>query len=207
MTRNVRNPSDRRANQLPNKLRIIAGRWRGVPISFPPHPELRPTPDRVRETLFNWLARAIVDARCLDLFAGSGALAFEALSRGAREVVCVDRDREVVRHLQDTAKRLLRDAASADQQRAPGFEAIARDALAYLSGPARAFDIVFLDPPYASDVLTHVLPRLAAGWLAPEALVYLEAPADAGLPALPSGWSIHRSKSAGQVGYHLLRAS
>jgi 16S rRNA (guanine966-N2)-methyltransferase len=197
MTRNAKRLTERRANQLPNKLRIIAGRWRGVPISFPPHPELRPTPDRVRETLFNWLQPAIVDARCLDLFAGSGALAFEALSRGAREVVCVERDREVVRHLQDTAKRL----------RAEGFEAVASDALAYLSGSARAFDIVFLDPPYASDVLTGVLPRLTQGWLAPAALIYLEAPADAGLPSLPSGWSVHRSKSAGQVGYHLLRAS
>src|SRR5262249_12574557 len=106
MTRNVRRASERRANQLPNKLRIIAGRWRGVPISFPAHSEIRPTPDRVRETLFNWLAPAIVDARCLDLFAGSGALAFEALSRGAREVVCIERDRAVVRHLQDTAKHL-----------------------------------------------------------------------------------------------------
>lgn len=197
MTRNARRPPDRRATQLPNKLRIIAGRWRGVPITFPPHAELRPTPDRVRETLFNWLAPRIVGARCLDLFAGSGALAFEALSRGAREVVCVERDREVVRHLQDTAKRL----------EAVGFAAIASDALAYLGGPATAFDIVFLDPPYASDVLTHVLPRLAQGWLVSGALIYLEAPADAGVPPLPGGWSVHRSKRAGQVGYHLLRSS
>jgi 16S rRNA (guanine966-N2)-methyltransferase len=214
MTRNSKRPAERRANQLPNKLRIIAGRWRGVPISFPPQPGLRPTPDRVRETLFNWLQPAIVDARCLDLFAGSGALAFEALSRGAREVVCVERDREVVRHLEDTAKRLLLRAPApaavgspAQQLRAEGFDAIASDALAYLSGPARAFDIVFLDPPYASDVLKDVLPRLTQGWLAPNALIYLEAPAEAGLPPLPSGWSVHRSKSAGQVGYHLLRAS
>src|SRR5687768_3311404 len=96
----------RSLNQVPNQLRIIPGRWRGVPISFPAHPEIRPTPDRVRETLFNWLQPAIVDARCLDLFAGSGALGFEALSRGAREVVCVERDRDVVRHLHEIAKKL-----------------------------------------------------------------------------------------------------
>lgn len=196
MTRNARRSPERRSNQLPNKLRIIAGRWRGVPISFPPHPELRPTPDRVRETLFNWLQPVIVDSRCLDLFAGSGALGFEALSRGAREVVCVDRDREVVRRLQDTAKKL----------RAEGFEAIANDAHEYLKCPARPFDIVFLDPPYASNVLADVLPRLTQGWLAPAAFIYVEAPADGGLPPLPRGWSVHRSKSAGQVGYHLLRA-
>jgi 16S rRNA (guanine966-N2)-methyltransferase len=192
MTRHANRP-----NQLPNKLRIIAGRWRGMPISFPPQAELRPTPDRVRETLFNWLQPAIVDARCLDLFAGSGALAFEALSRGAREVVCVDRDRANVCHLTDTARRL----------QARGFEAIASDAMDYLSDTPRAFDIAFLDPPYASNVLQGVLPRLAQGWLAPGALIYVEAPAEARLPELPSGWSVHRSRRAGQVGYHLLRAS
>jgi 16S rRNA (guanine966-N2)-methyltransferase len=197
MTRNARRSPERRPNQLPNKLRIIAGRWRGVPISFPPNPELRPTPDRVRETLFNWLQPVIIDARCLDLFAGSGALGFEALSRGAREVVCVDRDREVVRHLQDTAAKL----------RAQGFEAVASTAADYLKRPARAFDVVFLDPPYASAALADVLPQLTRGWLAPAAFVYVEVPADTGLPALPIGWSVHRSKSAGQVGYHLLRAS
>ena len=190
-------PAKRSPQRLPNKLRIIAGRWRGVPITFPANPELRPTPDRVRETLFNWLQGVIVDARCLDLFAGSGALAFEALSRGAREVVCVERDPSVVRHLQDTAKKL----------RAEGFEAVASGALDFLRGTPRAFDLVFLDPPYASDVLPAVLERLARGWLASNALVYVEAGADAGLPALPSGWSVHRTKSAGQVGYHLLRAS
>jgi 16S rRNA (guanine966-N2)-methyltransferase len=197
MTRNSKRPAKSQANVLPNKLRIIAGRWRGVPISFPPIPELRPTPDRVRETLFNWLQPTIVGARCLDLFAGSGALGFEALSRGAREVVCVDRDREVVRHLQATAQRL----------RAEGFESIAAEAVEFLARPAQPFDIVFLDPPYASNALREVPSRLAQGWLAPGAFIYLEAPAAAGLPALPSGWAVHRSKSAGQVGYHLLRAT
>ena len=182
---------------LPNKLRIIGGQWRGIPITFPPKSALRPTPDRVRETLFNWLQPTIVGARCLDLFAGSGALGFEALSRGAREVVCVDSDRDIVRHLHATASRL----------RAEGFDAVMSDALDFLSTGRGTYDVVFLDPPYASNVLAAALNKLAAGWLSPAALVYVEAPADAGVPPLPNGWSVHRSKSAGQVGYHLVRAS
>jgi 16S rRNA (guanine966-N2)-methyltransferase len=186
----------KRPNQLPNKLRIIGGQWRGVPIPVPDIAEVRPTPDRVRETLFNWLQPFIVGARCLEPFAGSGALGFEALSRGASEVVCVDRNRDIVRHLLATAKRL----------RAEGFDAVAGDAMTYLRGAPRPFDIVFLDPPYASNVLHEVLPQLTQGWLAPGALIYAEVAADSALPALPGGWSVHRSKRAGQVGYHLLRA-
>ena len=184
-----------RSNSPPNRLRIIAGRWRGVPITFPDRPELRPTPDRVRETIFNWLQPVIVGARCLDLFAGSGALGFESLSRGAAHVAFVDRDPQIVRHLEATAQKL----ATADAQ------FLASDALRYLAGAPTPFDIVFLDPPYASDVLSAACTQLGEGWLRPSALVYLEAPAEAGLPALPFGWSVHRSKAAGQVGYHLLR--
>lgn len=186
-----------RANQRPNTLRIIAGKWRGIPITFPPQAQLRPTPDRVRETLFNWLQPVIVEARCLDLFAGSGVLGLEALSRGAREVVFVDRDRSVVRHLLETAKKL----------RAETVDVVASEAGAYLRGRPRAFDLVFLDPPYAANLLGELLPLLAQGWLAPGAFVYTEASADAGVPELPVGWTVHRSKHAGQVGYHLLRSS
>jgi 16S rRNA (guanine966-N2)-methyltransferase len=181
---------------LPNRLRIIAGRWRGVPITFPSRPELRPTPDRVRETIFNWLQPMIADARCLDLFAGSGALGFEALSRGASAAVLVDRDPQIVRHLQDTANKLGADTA----------QCVTGDALKFLAQAPAPFDIVFLDPPYASAVLTDVCARLDDGWLRSAALVYLETPAEAGLPQLPSGWAVHRTKRAGQVGYHLLRA-
>ena len=186
-----------RPNQLPNKLRIIGGRWRGVAITFPPKSALRPTPDRVRETLFNWLQPVIVGSRCLDLFAGSGALGFEALSRGAREVISVDSDREIARHLHATAAKL----------RADGFEVFESDALKFLSASHDRFDVVFLDPPYAATLLPDVLQRLNSGLLSPGALIYVEAAADSGLPPLPPGWSVHRSKSAGQVGYHLLRAS
>ena len=197
MNRSSKSRGEQRANTLPNRLRIIAGRWRGVPITFPPRPELRPTPDRVRETIFNWLQPMIVNARVLDLFAGSGALGFESLSRGAATAVLVDRDVQIVRHLQETATKL----------RADNVECVTSDAGAYLARSPQSFDIVFLDPPYAAGVLTSICTRLAEGWLAPGALVYLENPADDGLPALPSAWSVHRSKRAGQVGYHLLRTS
>jgi 16S rRNA (guanine966-N2)-methyltransferase len=196
MSRTAKTRGEPRTTTLPNRLRIIAGRWRGVPITFPARAELRPTPDRVRETIFNWLQPTIADARCLDLFAGSGALGFEALSRGAAAAVLVDRDSQIVRHLQDTAKKLGAENA----------QCIASDALKFLAQTPAPFDVVFLDPPYASSVLSEVCRRLDEGWLQPAALVYLEAPAESGLPELPSGWSVHRSKRAGQVGYHLLRA-
>jgi 16S rRNA (guanine966-N2)-methyltransferase len=188
---------------MPNRLRIIGGRWRGVPVTFPPLPALRPSPDRVRETLFNWLQPVIVEARCLDLFAGSGVLGIEALSRGASYVEFVDSEPRVGRHLEDTLRRLqvtgLRAAQSAVH---------VAEALRFLEGPARtSFSIVFLDPPYASNLLQQVCERLAAGgWLASNAFIYIESPADQPLPGLPSAWSVHRTGRAGQVGYHLLRA-
>ena len=186
-----------RPNSSPNRLRIIAGRWRGVPITFPPRAELRPTPDRVRETIFNWLQPVILDAHVLDLFAGSGALAFEALSRGAARAVLVDRDMQIVRHLQQTADKLGATAA----------ECIQSDAQRYLERTPAPFDVVFLDPPYAAEVLAATCAQLSRGWVRAGGFVYLENSADQGLPSLPAGWSVHRSKRAGQVGYHLLRTS
>ncbi len=181
---------------LPNRLRIIGGRWRSVPITFPAIEAVRPSPDRVRETLFNWLQPVIVGSRCLDLFAGSGALGLEALSRGADRVDFVDSEAAIGRHLTATLERL----------RATGAAVHVVDALRFLDREPRPFDIVFLDPPYASDLLASVCSKLADGWLAPGAYVYLECPADRGLPGLPADWSVHRTKQAGQVGYHLLRA-
>jgi 16S rRNA (guanine966-N2)-methyltransferase len=186
---------DKAAQQ--NRLRIIGGQWRGVRISFPDHAELRPSPDRVRETLFNWLQPVILGARCLDLFAGSGALGIEALSRGAAEAVLVERDAQTIKCIQDTVQRL----------NATAVRVVQADALKYLDAPPdRPFNVVFLDPPYASGVLPQVCDKLAnRGWLAPSALIYLEAPSDAPLPAMPQAWVAHRSRQAGQVGYHLLR--
>lgn len=178
-----------------NQLRIIGGQWRGRRLSFPEVPGLRPTPDRVRETLFNWLAPLISGARCLDLFAGSGALGFEALSRGAAQVVLVDNQPEVIKQLK--ANLALLQAESA--------EVIRAKAMAYLNGPALPFDVVFLDPPYQTDWLPSCIERLEqGGWLTAHAWIYLEAPAKAGLPTLPKNWRVVRSKTAGEVGYHLV---
>jgi 16S rRNA (guanine966-N2)-methyltransferase len=197
-SRQPRRRSHRSSAALQSRVRIIGGRWRGVPLTFPEVSELRPTPDRVRETLFNWLQPVIGGARCLDLFAGSGALGIEALSRGAAHVTFVDRDARIGRHLGGVLRQLTADPTSTTIHVA--------DALAFLAGPLHAFDIVFLDPPYGADLLQPVCVRLAgAGWLARDAYIYLECSAQGGLPALPSGWVMHRAKRAGQVGYHLLR--
>jgi 16S rRNA (guanine966-N2)-methyltransferase len=185
-------------DSLPHRLRIIGGQWRGRPLTVPPLPAVRPSPDRVRETLFNWLQSVIPGARCLDLFAGSGALGFEALSRGAAEVVFVDSEPQIGTHLRDTLGTLQATNAAVHVM----------DALQFLRGPVRPFDVVFLDPPFASKLLPQICEALARNaWLAHEAFVYLECPADAPVPALPPGWLVHRSKQAGQVGYHLLRVT
>ena len=175
-------------------LRIIGGEWRGRKIHFPPVAAIRPTPDRVRETVFNWLQSAVAGRRCLDLYAGSGALGLEALSRGAREVVFVDLEPAVSRHLVATLQRLGCDRG----------RVIRSDARSFLAGAAEPFDIIFLDPPFGESVLADVCRRVeAGGWLAPGGHVYLEAPASAGPPELPDGWSLLKSKQAGEVGYHL----
>ena len=179
-----------------NRLRIIGGKWRGRKLSFPDLPELRPTPDRVRETLFNWLRNYLPGARCLDLFAGSGALAFEALSRGAEEVVMVDRLPAVVAHLSEHVRQL----------HIPNARVILADALKFLQGTPRSFDIVFLDPPFQSALLSPCMARLATpNWLAPRAWIYIETDRQNALPPLPANWNVLRNKQAGQVGYYLLQ--
>ncbi len=178
-----------------NQLRIIAGQWRGRKVSFPEVPGLRPTPDRVRETLFNWLAPVIAGARCLDLFAGSGALGLEALSRGAAQVILVDNQPAVIKQLKANLSLLQADSA----------EVIRADALRYLDGAAMPFDVVFLDPPYQTEWLARCMEQLeAGGWLAAHAWIYLEASAKLGLPDMPQNWHVVRSKTAGEVGYHLV---
>jgi 16S rRNA (guanine966-N2)-methyltransferase len=200
-----RNHRSRRDNALQNKapspasrgrneLRIIGGRWRGRKLRFPSAEGLRPTPNRVRETLFNWLAPSIQGARCLDLFAGSGALGIEALSRGAAEVVFVERVPAVARHLRETLAALA----------AEGSRVVQDEAASFLGGPPQRFDVVFLDPPFGEDLVPGLLGRLVAvGWLAPGARVYVERPAARGAPAWPAPLVAHRSGRAGEVGYHL----
>lgn len=138
----------------------------------------------------------VAGAKCLDLFAGSGALGFEALSRGARETVFVDTDPESIRHVVEMLQTLKCDRG----------RAVRMDASSYLGQPAEPFDLVFLDPPFADRALADLCARLeSAGWLRPGAYVYLESPASDGEPPLPRGWTLLRSKRAGEVGYHLAR--
>ncbi len=174
-----------------NQVRIIGGAWRSRLISFPPRKDLRPTPDRVRETLFNWLGQDLTGKICLDLFAGSGALGFEAASRGARRVVMVESDAAAFRAL----------AASKAALHAAAVELVPADALGFLRLNAGVYDVVFLDPPFQADLWPRLAPllppRLAAG-----ALVYYEG---AEPPELPPGWEVHRQARAGQVRYQLLK--
>jgi 16S rRNA (guanine966-N2)-methyltransferase len=175
-------------------LRIIGGTWRGRKLRFPAGTDIRPTPDRVRETLFNWLGTRIAGARCLDLFAGSGALGLEALSRGAAHVTFVEQD---VRAARELALRLV-------EWQAEGGRVVRADALRFLAGPAEPFAVVFLDPPFASELLPRAAGALAAhGWLAPGALMYVESAARGELPPLPADWRLLKAKQAGEVGYYL----
>ena len=177
-----------------NEFRIIAGVWRRRKLKFPLLPGIRPSPDRVRETLFNWLQDHIEGARCLDLFAGSGALGLEALSRGAAEVVFVDRERGVTEALRSHLVTL----------KAAGGEVMQADALTWLGGTPSPFDIVFLDPPFDAGLLPEVGRALEGGWLKPGAFIYMEYPADQA-PAVPAHWSLWRESRAGQVGFRLMR--
>ena len=179
----------------PGKLRIVAGRLRGSRLVVPDKPGLRPTSDRVRETLFNWLAPFIDGARCLDLYAGTGALGIEALSRGAASATFVESDRALAKLLAENLARLKVENA----------RIVESDALSYLRGRAEPFDIAFVDPPFGADLWNESARRLdEGGWLAPAALVYVESPADSAL-ALPPGWMLHRESHAGAVRFALYR--
>ncbi len=174
-----------------NRIRIIGGAWRSRILRFPAVADLRPTPDRVRETLFNWLGQDLTGRRCLDLFAGAGALGFEALSRGADEVVMVERSRTALAALRENGARLGADARA---------RFVLGDALHFLASPGAAFDVVFVDPPFASGLAGEVLARLP-GWLARGAAVYVESDARVA-PAPP--WRVRRHARAGAVHYHLI---
>ena len=188
-------PTQGPAPRAPGRIRIIGGTLRGSKLPVPDAPGLRPTPDRIRETLFNWLAPTIAGARALDLYAGTGALGLEALSRGAREVVLVERERALAEALAQNVARLKVQGAVVVQDWAER----------YLDGPVAPFDLVFLDPPYADERWTEAARQLEArGWLAPDALVYLESPREAA-PEVPPNWRPHRTGEAGAVRYALYR--
>jgi 16S rRNA (guanine966-N2)-methyltransferase len=177
-------------------LRIIAGEWRGRRFRFSAQADIRPTPDRVRETLFNWLSERMAGARCLDLFAGSGALGLEALSRGAARVQFVDSDAAAAADLRER----LTDWG------ARGGSVARMDVLRYLRTTPEVFDIAFLDPPFAAGILAAAAQLLdERHWLSPGALIYVECAARSALPALPHTWSALRQKRAGEVGYHLFQ--
>ena len=179
----------------PGKLRIVAGSLRGSRLAVPHNAGLRPTPDRVRETLFNWLAPVIEGARCLDLFAGTGALGIEALSRGAGSCTFVESDRALARLLEENLARL----------KVANARVLATDATAMLAGAAQPFDIVFLDPPFGANLWNEAARRLeSGGWLSGDAWIYVESPVDAEL-ALPPAWMLHREGRAGAVRYALYR--
>jgi 16S rRNA (guanine(966)-N(2))-methyltransferase RsmD len=179
-------------------VRIIAGRWKRSKLPVPDRPGLRPTPDRVRETLFNWLGQDLSGWRCLDAFAGSGALGLEAASRGAARVLMLERDAALARGLRETAQRLQADTVEVE----------VADALAWMRHKGRPeWDLVLLDPPFAANLFAPAL-LASRALLAPDGLIYLEAdrawlPAD----AAQAGLSLWRQGRAGAVHFHLLRAA
>jgi 16S rRNA (guanine966-N2)-methyltransferase len=181
--------TNRKKPERAGKIRIIGGEHRGRRIAVPARPGLRPTPDRVRETLFNWLGQRLDGLACLDLFAGSGALGFEAASRGASRGVMVEQDRSVFLSLKET-KALLGAAQ---------VELVQDDAFGYLRRATGQFDVVFLDPPFGQNALPGALERLA-GRLAPAARVYVESER----PVEDEAWRELKRARAWHVSYQLL---
>lgn len=177
------------------EVRLIGGSLKRSRLPVADRPGLRPTPDRVRETLFNWLGQDLTGWRVLDAFAGSGALGFEAASRGAAEVLLLERDPALVRSLQGSQVRL----------KATGLRVQQADALAWMANAAPAgFDLVLLDPPFDAGLQAPAL-AAAAPLVAPGGLLYLEAPAPLAADAVPPGFALLRQSRAGAVHYHLLR--
>ncbi|GAB7528116.1 16S rRNA (guanine(966)-N(2))-methyltransferase RsmD [Pseudomonas sp. 3A(2025)] len=181
------------------QLRIIGGEWGSRRLSFPDAPGLRPTPDRVRETLFNWLAPSIAGAKVLDVFTGSGALYFEALSRGAKSGLALDNNQAAIASLRQNLE-LLKCANG---------QVLHSDALRHLeTAPAEAFDVVFLDPPFHQGLLSNACALLESrGWLSEHAWIYTESETPPSTTGLPGNWRLHREKKAGQVYYGLWQRS
>ncbi len=172
------------------QVRIIAGQWRGRKLAVPEVEGLRPTPDRIRETLFNWLSAKIVGADCLDLYCGSGALGFEAASRGANSVLMVDLEAAVITQI--NANRQILNAACIQIHQA--------DVLKFLDNEALAKDIVLIDPPFAQGLVEPTIAKLETnGWLKFNSYIYIETEATLVELAVPKNWLLHREKKAGEV--------
>ncbi|MBL1274344.1 MAG: 16S rRNA (guanine966-N2)-methyltransferase [Marinobacter maritimus] len=181
------------------ELRIIGGDWRSRKLRFPDAGGVRPTPARTRETLFNWLSFHIAGSNCLDLFAGSGALGLEALSRGAARATLVDSSAPLATALRDNLRMLGSESGTVS----------CTSVDTYLSQPAQQpFDIVFMDPPFRKGWLTTLLPLIDVhGWIKPGGWVYVEHESDLPAPTAPASWQLHRQKTAGQVTYCLFRVA
>ena len=193
--RSTSSPSGRRAA---GQLRIIGGQWRGRKLRFNEVAGLRPTGDRIRETLFNWLAPVIASAHCLDLFAGSGALGLEALSRGAASVTMIEKHPVAVSALRDNCQLL----------QAEGADILATDAIGWLESarPETPYDIIFLDPPFDADLLEPCLKLLfKQDFLANGAYLYMETDRQQSPPAIPATLALLKEKTAGHVNYRLYR--
>ncbi|MBY6226018.1 16S rRNA (guanine(966)-N(2))-methyltransferase RsmD [Ferrimonas balearica] len=190
-----RNANPRSETRTPGQIRLIGGQWRGRKLPVTDVVGLRPTTDRVRETLFNWLMQDTRGARVLDCFAGSGALSLEALSRFAASATMLELDSAAARQL----------VANLATLKADNGKVISGDSLAFLAKPAEApYDIVFIDPPFRKGLLAPCIEHLSQnGYLRPGTWIYLETESELDMPALPAGWSLHREKVAGQVAFRL----
>ncbi|EKO3456510.1 16S rRNA (guanine(966)-N(2))-methyltransferase RsmD [Vibrio fluvialis] len=192
LRRRQQNPSQKRAPS--GQVRIISGLWRGRKLPVHDAEGLRPTTDRVKETLFNWLAQDIPHAKCLDLFAGSGGLGFESASRQADKVTMLEMNPQAFAQLKTNIAAL----------KASNIEAVNTDTLAYLKQPGQAYDVVFIDPPFRQGLLQETVQLLEQnGWLAANAMIYIESEKELPLTELPESWQLYREKLAGQVYYRL----
>ena len=191
-------PAAKKASQPAGEVRIIGGLWKRSKLPVADQPGLRPTPDRVRETLFNWLGQDLTGWRCVDVFAGTGALGFEAASRGAKEVTLVEQDTALVAQLRKSKEQL--QAAAVQVQRGEGIAALK-------AWPAASADLVFLDPPFDANLFEPAL-QAAERALAAEGYIYLEAPSAWSEEQLaPLGLTLYRHLKAGTVHAHLLQRS
>ena len=179
------------------ELRIIGGDWRSRKLRFPEAGGVRPTPARTRETLFNWLTHHLPGSRCLDLFAGSGALGLEALSRGAGPTTFVDHTPALAQALRSNLRLLKSENGEVACQAVDTYLA---------QPPAKLVDILFMDPPFRQGWLEKLFPMIADnGWVKPGGWIYAEHESDMPTPSAPANWTLHRQKTAGQVTYCLFR--
>lgn len=188
-----------RGQEGTGELRIIGGDWRSRKLRFPDAGDVRPTPARTRETLFNWLSFHLAGRDCLDLFAGSGALGLEALSRGAARATLVDHTPALARALRENLRLLKSDRG----------DVVCTGVESYLAQRSRPpFDVVFMDPPFRQGWLERLFPLLdQQAWVTPGGWVYVEHESEIPTPAVPASWHLHRQKSAGQVSYCLFRVA